>query len=563
MTDRVRPFRRRLVAWYAGMLILLLASFGVMLSRSLERMLLDQLTESLVGEAKAVSLALPREDSALQASVINLGENLSIRITVIAPDGTVLADSDADPSTMENHAGRPEVAGAISGDIGVASRTSATVGEALRYVALPVSQGRIVRVAVAETDVEARMASLRSILVVGGVITGLVGLVGIDLVGRAVTRPLEQLTSAVSEVAEGVEATTAIASSGVAELDRLGEAVKRLASEVARRVDQLSRERELRDVVLSALDVGVVLVEEATVVYTNPAAREILGTEPANVSQLHPALLQELIRLASSQDTGGSGEFETPTGVVVASALPLSETDQILLTLTDVTEARRADAVRRDFVSAASHELKTPAAAIQAGAETVIRALEDDPEAADYFARRIEADALRLSRIVADLLDLSRLETQHLIREPVALDGVIRDEAERLGSVPVDLAVDAEEHLVVEGNASDLGLAVRNLLDNAVRYTQAGGHVQVRLTSSNGEAIVEVIDNGAGIPAADLPRIFERFYRVDEARSRRTGGTGLGLAIVKHVAEQHGGRVEAESVLGQGSTFRIILPIAE
>lgn len=563
MTERVRPFRRRLVVWYAGMLILLLAVFGVMLSRSLERMLVDQLTDSLVGQAEAVSLALPEDSSALQSSVVDLGGGLGIRITVIAPDGTVLADSDADPATMENHAGRPEVAAAISGDVGVASRISATVGEALRYVALPVSQGRIVRVAVAQTDVEARVASLRNILVAGGAITGLVGLVGIELVGRAVTRPLEELTGAVSEVAEGKGAAAVITPSGVAELDRLGHAVKRLASEVTRRVDQLSRERELRDVVLSALDVGVVLVEGANVVYTNLAAREILRTDPANISQLHPTLLQELIRLASSQNTGASGEFETETGVMVASAVALSETNQILLTLTDVTEARRADAVRRDFVSAASHELKTPAAAIQAGAETVIRALEDDPEAAEYFARRIEADALRLSRIVADLLDLSRLETQHLRREPVALAGVIRDEVERLGEVPVELTVEADEDLVIEGNASDLGLAVRNLLDNAVRYTPEGGHVRIRLTSTGGEATVEVIDDGAGIPSVDLPRIFERFYRVDDARSRRTGGTGLGLAIVKHVAEQHGGRVEAESVLGQGSTFRIILPVSE
>jgi two-component system, OmpR family, sensor histidine kinase SenX3 len=221
--------------------------------------------------------------------------------------------------------------------------------------------------------------------------------------------------------------------------------------------------------------------------------------------------------------------------------------------------------VRRDFVANASHELKTPAASIQAVAETLRSVVDADPAAVHRFAAQLEREALRLSRIVADLLDLSRLETGSELGERIRLDALVREEVERYDDsareAGVRLSVDARTAVTVTGSARDLSLLVRNLIDNAIRYTKPGGSVEVGIAPESVGAIsLAVRDTGVGIPQRDLARIFERFYRVDRARSRETGGTGLGLAIVRHVAENHGGSVAVTSELGAGTTFTVQLP---
>jgi signal transduction histidine kinase len=232
----------------------------------------------------------------------------------------------------------------------------------------------------------------------------------------------------------------------------------------------------------------------------------------------------------------------------------------------DVTEARRADKVRRDFVANASHELKTPAATIQAAAETIFTAAHDDPSVVPRFAAQLEREAVRLSRIVSDLLDLSRLESGSQLDGAIALDVVLRDEGERFedraAEASVQLTIRAGDVARVRGSARDLALLTRNLVDNAIRYTAPGGRVEVALVDEGPEVVLSVEDSGIGIPTRDLPRIFERFYRVDRARSRETGGTGLGLAIVKHVVENHGGRISVDSELGRGTRFEVRLPAA-
>jgi two-component system sensor histidine kinase SenX3 len=253
-------------------------------------------------------------------------------------------------------------------------------------------------------------------------------------------------------------------------------------------------------------------------------------------------------------------EAGMPPQVLRSSAVPVTGGRRVLVVVRDVTEARRLDAMRRDFVANTSHELKTPVASIQAAAETIRDAARDDPRAAGRFAEQLHQDAVRLSRIVSDLLDLSRLEADPPRLSPVRLDRLaaeevdrFRDQARRAG-VTIELR---SEPVSVQGSSGDLALLIRNLLDNAVRYSPDGGRVEVAVDSRDGEALLSVRDTGIGIPSRDLPRIFERFYRVDRARSRETGGTGLGLSIAKHVAEQHGGRIEVESELGRGSEFRV------
>ena len=350
-------------------------------------------------------------------------------------------------------------------------------------------------------------------------------------------------------------------------LDRLAADVDR-ADAALREQQRTSREdRHVQDLILGSMEEGVLLFDRhERTVFSNAAATSHLGTTPADVAALLPIDLQKTSRRAGYTGAVVRAVVETgtPSRWLRATAMPVGEDGSVLLVIRDVTEARRIDQVRRDFVANASHELKTPAASIQAAAETIRSAAAEDPGAVARFAGLLERDAIRLSQIVADLLDLSRLETGSDLDDRPRLDAIVREEAQRFreqaAAAGLTLTVDAPDVPAVRGSARDLSLLVRNLIDNAIRYTKPGGTVIVSVAADDDQVRLLVTDDGAGIPSRDLPRVFERFYRVDRARSRDTGGTGLGLAIVRHVTENHGGTVYASSELGRGTTFEVRLP---
>jgi signal transduction histidine kinase len=349
--------------------------------------------------------------------------------------------------------------------------------------------------------------------------------------------------------------------------------VRTEARERARLDDEFRRERAAADdarrsaeLVLSSMEDGVLLFgPDGGTRLANPAIEALLGVRPASMEALFPLGLRHLAERAATTQAVLTVEVETgsPPRTLRGFAAPAPE-GSVVLVIRDITETRRLDRVRRDFVANASHELKTPAASIQAAAETIRTAAIEDPSVIPRFASQLEREAARLSRIVSDLLDLSRLESGSVLDESVAFDAILRDEGERFeepaAEAGVGLSVEAAAVPRIRGSARDLGLLVRNLVDNAIRYTAPGGKVHVELTTDGGEVVLAVADTGLGIPHRDLPRIFERFYRVDRARSRETGGTGLGLSIVKHVAENLGGRIEVTSELGQGTRFEVRLP---
>ena len=571
MEDRARgSLARRITVAYVLGLVAVLAALAVPLDRRLEASLLDDLTASLAGTARAVREALPPGDATMQQRAHLLGREVGVRITVIRPDGTIVADSEHDPATMENHAGRPEVRAALAGRVGVASRTSDTVGRPFRYVALPVADGRVVRVALSQSVIGSRLVRTRALVAAAAGLAFLVGVLAAWWISRRLTRPLSRMRAAASTIADG-DLEARVPEEGTTELVELAATVNRMASDLRRRIDDANEDRRTRDLVLAAMDEGVVLVgPDGVAQYANPASLRLTGTlsadarAPIDRAYLAPAL-QRLVE--DARGVGSVRETELALGrpprTVLASAFPVGGEGLALLVLRDVTEARRVEDIRRDFVAAASHELKTPVASIQAAAETLSHAVDENPEAAHRFVANLLRDAERLSMIVRDLLDLSRLESEQPLFEPVRLDAVARDELARYGQRFQEAGLDIELDAVpvtVRGSGEDLTLLVSNLLDNAVRYTKPGGRIRVGVRTDDGRARLTVADSGIGIPSRDLPRIFERFYRVDRARSRDTGGTGLGLSIVKHVAEKHGGGVEAESELGRGSTFVVTIP---
>jgi two-component system phosphate regulon sensor histidine kinase PhoR len=565
LRSRRPTLTRRLVIRFAIAVVAVLAVLAVVLDRTLESAFLDDLTRSLVTEARVIRRALPSDLDSIQQFVQGTEREVGLRVTIIQDDGTVVADSSRDPAMIENHSDRPEVQAALKGEVGIDSRTSETVGEPFRYVALPPTNGFIVRVALPLSVATSRLGRIRALVAGGTLIAAVLGVLVVAVVARALARPLERMTESVSRLSRG-NLETRVETTGTAELALLGGTLNRMAEALDGQMKQVREDRLSRDLILSAMEEGVLLVDATDDIgYANPAARRMLGGAPISTGGLRPSALRHLVSEARSDDSLREDVVETglQTRIVRASALPVGADGRVLLVLRDVTEARRVEAMRRDFVANASHELKTPVASIQAAAETVGRALEEDPAAAARFASQLHQEAVRLSRIVSDLLDLSRLETERPKLEPVRLDLLLREEVDRhrdrASRVGIELSMHAEP-ATIQGSAKDLALLIGNLLDNAVQYTPAGGRVDVEVGVKEDGTFLEIRDTGIGIPARDLPRIFERFYRVDPARSRQTGGTGLGLSIAKHVVEQHGGRIAAKSELGGGSTFRVILP---
>lgn len=351
-----------------------------------------------------------------------------------------------------------------------------------------------------------------------------------------------------------------------------------ITTRLRERLEELTEGRDRAGQILDALDDGVLLLDGAgRLLIANPAARSWFGLP----DDLRPGLPLKRVLGAPQVSALAEQAAEARAPVVgnltlvfpeprtlALRAFPLADrgpTGRIVVTLTDITQRRRLEVLRRDFVANASHELKTPVAAVRVLAETLLTALPDDPEAGRRFAERIAREAERLDVLVRDLLDLSRVERGTLDVEPVDLVGLAKEitgsYADLAEERRVKLRTELQPYVSVRGDRAQLGLLLSNLLDNALRHTPARGTVCVRLDATESRAVIQVSDTGQGIPARELSRVFERFYRVDKARARQTGGTGLGLAIVRHVAEAHGGTVGVDSELGRGSTFTVSLPV--
>jgi two-component system phosphate regulon sensor histidine kinase PhoR len=385
--------------------------------------------------------------------------------------------------------------------------------------------------------------------------------VGVALGGRRFSRKLR------------AEIGRLAASPGVGEADTLPPKATELSSSINRALTHLSDEAlsaghalQARDLILSSMEEGILLSGAGGgVIYTNTSLDTLLGKGHDSIHSLSPAALREVVADAGAGRESDPVEVEmgSPRRWLRCSAAPVGNDGSMLLVIRDITESKRMDAVRRDFVTNASHELKSPVAAIRAAAETIRSASREDAAAVPRFAEQLERDAIRLSRIISDLLDLSRLESGSELADAVRLDEIVRDESEQFrttaGELGLSIRMDTETALV-QGSERDLRLLARNLVDNAVRYAKESGEVVVTVSAIDDSCILRVRDTGVGIPSRDLPRVFERFYRVDRARSRDTGGTGLGLAIVKHVAENHGGSVGIESELGSGTEIEVRLP---
>jgi two-component system phosphate regulon sensor histidine kinase PhoR len=507
------------------------------------------------------------------------------RITVVASNGAVLSDSEGDPSKMENHLGRPEISAALAYGEGRAIRYSDTLAHDLVYLAVrhqPAAGSPIViRLSLPLERLDEALRAFRSRLwIVSVLILILTGGLSLFFSG-ALTRRMDRLKQFSRRVAEGDFRPLPTDRRGD-ELSDLARTLGESAARLDRTIRILIEERNQSAAILRSMAEGVAVIgSNQRLTFCNEAFSRALGMEGSSwegrpiVEVIRQSDLLEAIRTALAGRESVKSELVVGalrTRSFAVTAAPVRSNDSItgaVLVLYDISELRRLERARRDFVANISHEFKTPLTAIQGFAETLLAGAADDVQNRDRFLEIIRTNALRLGRLTDDLLRLSQIEAGQLPMEARAvrvsefIDPCL--ETAHLGAAPkwITLEVDYDRNLAVKGDLNALQEILQNLLDNAVRYTLPSGRITVTATSKNGEVVIAVCDTGIGIPKADQERIFERFYRVDAARSRESGGTGLGLSVAKHLVEAQGGHIEVQSEIGRGSTFFVFLPSAQ
>ncbi|HEV8632936.1 MAG TPA: ATP-binding protein [Chloroflexota bacterium] len=600
-----RRLAGRITLAYVLLIVALAASLGIYLTLTLRAAQLSQLQERLAGEARLIAVAAApalqaRDGERANALARVLAPAIRARVTLIAADGVVLGDSEASPPEMENHANRPEVADALAGaTLGTSARHSASVDRDLVYVGVPVRvDDRTIGVARVARDLAGVEAEVGRMLV-----TVLVALAGAVLVAallagfiaRRITEPIARLTGAARAIAPDGLAHPAPPTGdgrGEDEIGELGRAFDEMAARLRDVIENLSTDRGRLSAVLAAMDDGVALVDrEERVILMNRAAVDLLAIGPAAVGETDPetgTLVEprRLIELAPDHELHELTRQAVQKRRMRRELVRLSPSGRhlritatpmrgggaaVLLLVQDVTEVRRAETIRRDFAANVSHELKTPIASLKALVETLEDGALDDPPAAREFLGRMHVEVDGLAQLVQELLDLARIESgqtrmtfePHDVADLLRSADRLRPQADRAG---VAFEVTSDPDLPpVRADAARVESALINLVHNAIKFTPPGGGIAVRAARDeiDGQPCVRlsVTDTGVGIPEADLPRLFERFYKAD--KSRASSGTGLGLAIVKHIVQAHGGQVGAESEVGKGSTFWFTLGLAE
>ncbi len=584
-----RPLVWRIFPSYLLVVAIALVSVTGYGALALRGFYLDQTAAVLEARARLLHQQIepflaPENPAAIDNVCKSAGRLTETRITVMTPLGTVLGDSHGNPETMERHQDRPEFIDARNGRVGRAMRHSTTLHQTMMYVAIAVP-GAIIRTALPIGAIQEALAGLGWRIAVGG---GIIAVLAAGIgwwVSRRLSYPIQQLQSGAERFAAG-HLDHRVPGYDTVELAALAQAMNAMAAQLADRIQAAVRQRLEIAAILSSMDEGVVALDaEERILRVNRAAADFFGGRP--VDHYEGLTIQEVVRnsdllhlVARAYQSDSRAEtdislFDPQERILYARCTPLRDAGDrpmgLLLVLADVTHLRRLENMRRDFAASVSHEIKTPLTAIQGFVETLYHGQVDDPQEAKRFLGIIDRHVHRLTALIEDLMKLSRIERDAETRDMPMQTGEIGPVV--AGAVELCREAAAARRIVIDQTAPPeplrgriaaplLEQAVFNLIDNAVKYSEPGTRVAVDLARADDLCRIAVRDHGPGIPRQHLGRLFERFYRVDKARSRKLGGTGLGLAIVKHIAQAHGGQVTVESAPGRGSTFTLTLPLA-
>jgi two-component system, OmpR family, phosphate regulon sensor histidine kinase PhoR len=587
--------RKRRLLWqiYPPFLLIILLSLTASIwvaSRTLKTFIIEHNTSDLetlahIFEAQFKGLLSPPDMPQIDQLCKSIGEKGKTRITIILPSGQVAGDSDEDPKKMDSHLDRQEVIQAVKGGLGVSTRFSLTQKKDMIYLAVPLRHGPdilgVLRTGIPTESVDGAIRNIREKIIVSGIIISMLSAIICLLLSRRISVPIEEIKKGAESLARG-DLTYRLPYFDSKEMESLAEAITRMAKELNNRINIITQQRNELEKVFSSMVEGVLAVDsEERIISMNDSASLLFECDQNNVQGrsiqelIRNADLQEFIRGAvNNQDLAEQDIlFHFPFGERVINCHGttmcdgLGKNNSALIVLNDVTRLRRLENIRRDFVANVSHEIKTPITAIKGFAQTLRDGVKDE-DSRERFLEIIEKHTDRLITIIDDLLSLSRVEEGAEKGEIALQSGSIGAVLQSAGQLcerkasqrKIGIKVICDHDIKGKINPALLEQALINLLDNAIKYSEETGTVSVQARVEGDEIVIDVIDRGCGIEKKYLDRIFERFYRVDKARSRKLGGTGLGLSIVKHIAYAHGGDVTVDSSPGKGSTFSIHLP---
>jgi two-component system phosphate regulon sensor histidine kinase PhoR len=579
------------VLWYSSVALEQFSSNWIATTLEDRAYLIEEPVTSLVGKDRLKEL---------NSFCRRIGRKSSTRITVINPAGTVLADSDENPDRMSNHRNRPEIRSAMSGNIGTQLRFSASLGVKMLYVAIPLATGslmeqggefHVLRVSMPASAIAQNLQKLRLKVALSGIIVAFLAMLAAIIVAKRISRPLEEMTEKAERFAGG-HLSTALAIPGDCslEVEKLAAAMNGMALKLQGRIETIVKQRNELQTILASMAEAIIVIDNKRLITTiNTSASRLLRI---SAEKALGRSIQEIIRnidierlvamtLAGSKAVteeiilvrGGEKLFLQFSGVRLqdANGRPFGA----VVVLNDVTHIRRLENVRRDFVANVSHELMTPLTSIKGYTETILDSGLADKEQTEKFLRIILRQSDRQQAIVSDLLKISRIEKEiehgEIQPVPTNVKSILEESIQvcglRAAEKEMTIRLDCPDDLVAPMDGPLMEQAVENLLINAIKYGNPASPVEIRaalrpMANSEEMVMISVADFGVGIGQEHLPRLFERFYRSDKARSRKLGGTGLGLAIVKHIVQAHHGRVEVESEVGHGSVFTILIPAA-
>lgn len=591
-----RGIRRRLITYYFVVIAVTVILMGVFFIWFLNYFYMQTLRNNLHNQARLAAAIIGEmiERDAPPAEIDrlskDLGSELGIRLTLVNQDGTVIADSAENPGLMENHGERPEIIEALDLQKGVAIRYSVTLDEEMYYLAIPLDSKlpdhdnenvpAVIRLALPLAGINQAVFNLILFIFAALFVSSLIALTTAVIFSQKITGPISKISSAAHAIAEG-DFTPTLDVGGKDELSALAQKIREMGLALNKKIEQVLWEKNKLDTVVSSMSSGIILIDQdMKIELINPAAEslfdlkreEVVGEQFSRI--IRDYALCENLKAACREGEAKVTEVNLyyPRAVVLDTyLLPVKDSDSniigILLLFHETTELRSIEKMRSDFVANISHELRTPLTSIRGYTETILHEELDRGQLLD-FLKVIDRETARLSSLLDDLLDLAQIENEKgfVQKEAVDLTELLNEavqEVERL-HLQNDITIIAslpQESLMVEGNSEWLRQAVINVLENSIRHGRSRGKVEISLYREDQQAVVEVSDNGPGIPDADLPHVFERFYRVDKGRSRKSGGTGLGLSIVKHIMEAHSATYSLQSKEGQGVTFCFKLPL--
>ena len=584
----IKKISWKLFFTYIIIIIICVTFTGILAIISLRNFYINHLSSNLKSNATLVANILgddlfTNNLSQIKLKTKDLGKELETRITIIDINGIVLGDSEKDPALMENHADRPEIKEALQGKIGNSIRYSSTLEIDMLYIAIPIiKNGQIlgvVRLSLPLTDVNRGIANLRKIIILATLIALAIASITSLIISLTITRPLQEMTKVSQKISKG-DFSKKLKICRQDEIGQLANSLNLMSEELENKIRVISEDKNKMKVVLSSVIEGIIAIDkEGRIILFNNALKNMTDYSSDRVlGKFHWEIirnnqLNELLKEVLQKGQPLTQEitiFSPQEKIFRASANPLTKKNEVwgaVVVLNDITEIKKLEKMRSEFVANVSHELRTPLTSIQGFVETLKDGAINDPGKAQYFLEIIEKQSNRLNNLIEDILQLSKIESQEIIMNLQSInlrdliDKTISEFKKKIEQKNHKIKINISPQLpLIKADPEQIEVVFRNLLDNAIKYTPNGGEIYISAFEKAENIYIEVADNGIGISAEHLPRIFERFYRADKDRSRKLGGTGLGLAIVKHIVQANQGTIGVESKPGKGSKFFFTLP---